>query len=51
VELSKLIGVSPQYISNIINDLKGGPNTKMVGLLNLLDANELETKLKEVGIG
>ena len=23
VELSKLIGVSPQYISNIINDLKG----------------------------
>ena len=25
--------------------------TKMVGLLNLLDANELETKLKEVGIG
>ena len=51
VELSKLIGVSPQYISNIINDLKGGPNTKMIGLLNLLDANELETKLKEVGIG
>jgi hypothetical protein len=23
----------------------------MIGLLNLLDANELETKLKEVGIG
>ena len=37
--------------THIINDLKGGPNTKMVGLLNLLDANELETKLKEVGIG
>jgi len=37
--------------THIINDLKGGPNTKMIGLLNLLDANELETKLKEVGIG
>ena len=38
-------------LTHIINDLKGGPNTKMIGLLNLLDANELETKLKEVGIG
>lgn len=37
--------------THIIKDLKGGPNTKMVGLLNLLDANELEAKLKEVGIG
>ena len=37
--------------THIASELKGGPNTKMVGLLNLLDANELETKLKEVGIG
>ncbi len=37
--------------THIVGELKGGPNTKIIGLQNLLDANELETKLKEVGIG
>lgn len=37
--------------THIVGELKGGPNTKFVGLQNLLDANELERKLKEVGIG
>ena len=36
--------------THIAPELKGGPNTKIVGLLNLLDEKELESKLTEVGI-
>lgn len=36
--------------THIVNELKGGPKTKLIGLLNLLDEKELEDKLKEVGI-
>lgn len=37
--------------THIVKELKGGPNTKLIGLQNLLDTKELEAKLKEVGIG
>lgn len=37
--------------THIAGELKAGPNTKIIGLLNLLDEKELEAKLNEVGIG
>ena len=36
--------------THIASELKGGPNTKIIGLLNLLDEKELESKLTEAGI-
>ena len=36
--------------THISGELKGGPNTKIIGLLNLLDERELEEKLKEAGV-
>ena len=36
--------------THIASELKGGSNTKIIGLLNLLDEKELESKLTEAGI-
>ena len=40
VELSKLIGVSPQYISNIINDLKGPSENFLDKFYKIFDVSD-----------
>ena len=48
VELSKLIGVSPQYISNIINDLKGPSENFLDKFYKIFDVSEKDkTDIKE----
>jgi len=44
VELSKLIGVSPQYISNIINDLKGPSENFLDKFYKIFDVSDEDKK-------
>lgn len=44
VELSKLIGVSPQYISNIINDLKGPSENFLDKFYKIFDVSAEDKK-------
>ena len=44
VELSKLIGVSPQYISNIINDLKGPSENFLSKFYKIFDVTDEDKK-------